>query len=50
MVVIGYEFVDTYNASQVQYAMDKNIGDEIVNEIFDGGAGAFKVNMIFKKK
>lgn len=50
MDVIGYEFVDAYNASQVQYAMDKDIGDDIVNEIFDGGTGAFKVNMIFKKK
>ncbi|WP_271406904.1 hypothetical protein [Tenacibaculum soleae] len=50
MDVIGYEFVDVYNASQVQYAMDKDIGDDIVNEIFDGGTGAFKVNMIFKKK
>jgi len=49
MHIIGYEFVDAYNASQVKYAMDKDLGDDIFNEIFEGGTGAFKVNMIFKK-
>lgn len=50
MSIIGFEYVDAYNASQVQYASDSSVGDDILNEILEGGTGTYRVNMIFRKK
>lgn len=47
---LGFDYVDAYNGRQVQYAGDKTDGDDLFNELFEGGTGSFRVNMIFRKK
>lgn len=50
MSILGFEFVNAYNASQVSNSRhEKDTADDIFNTI-EGGTGVFRVNMIFRKK
>jgi hypothetical protein len=50
MSTLGFEFINAYNASQVSNSRhEKDAVDDIFNTI-EGGTGAFRVNMIFRKK
>lgn len=50
MSSLGFEYINAYNGSQVQYASDRTAGDDIINELLEGGTGSFRINMVFRKK
>ncbi len=49
MAVLGFEYVNAYNASTVTPSIGKDDVDVIFDEL-DGGEGSFRVNMVFRKK
>jgi hypothetical protein len=46
MSKLGFEYVNAYNANAVMPSKDS---DDLLN-LIDGGEGAYKVNMVFRKK
>ncbi|WP_459213051.1 hypothetical protein [Aquimarina rhabdastrellae] len=49
MAVLGFEYVNAYNASTVTPSIGKDDVDVLFDEL-DGGEGSFRVNMVFRKK
>ena len=49
MSKLGFEYVNAYNANAVMPSSRDSGGEDLLN-IIDGGEGAYKVNMVFRKK
>lgn len=49
MSKLGFEYVNAYNANAVMPSSRDSGGEDLLN-VLDGGEGAYKVNMVFRKK
>lgn len=49
MSKLGYDYVNAYNANAIMPSNRNDDAEDILN-IVDGGEGAYKVNMVFRKK
>jgi len=49
MSQLGFDYINSYNASAVMPSGNNDDVDDILNTI-DGGEGSYKVNMVFRKK